>query len=63
MAFKACTVVEQTQVHSQVLEVREAAHGGGDFTGDLVAGEIKRLELCQPGNLSWDSPIDVVVLQ
>lgn len=53
----------RTEGHSQVLEVSEAAHGAGDFAGEVVAGEVKRPKLCEPANLCWDSAIDVVVLQ
>lgn len=39
------------------------AHRAGDFTMELVAGEIKSLEVCQLANLCWDWPTYVVVLQ
>lgn len=59
LQFAVCTV----ELHSQVLEALEVAHRAGDFTMELVAGEIKSLEVCQLANLCWDWPTYVVVLQ
>jgi hypothetical protein len=39
------------------------AHGGGDFTIQVVAGEIKCPELCKLADLCRDWASDVVVLQ
>lgn len=59
LQFAVCTV----ELHSQVLEALKVAHRAGDFTTELVAGEIKSLEVCQLANLCWDWPTYVVVLQ
>lgn len=50
-------------VHSQVLEAFKVGHGGGDFTIEVVAGDIEFLELGKLANLCWDWPSYVVVLQ
>lgn len=39
------------------------SHGWWDFTIEVVAGEVERLEACQVANLGWYWPGYDVVLQ
>jgi len=50
-------------LYSQVLQALKVAHRSGDSTIQVVAREIKCLELCKLANLCRDWAGDVVVLQ
>lgn len=60
--YKSIAYISST-VHSHVLEAFKLGHRGGDFTIEVVAGEIEFHELGKLANLCWDWPSYVVALQ
>jgi hypothetical protein len=57
------SLISDLYCDSQVLEAFKVSHSAGDFTIQVVAGEIKCLELDKLAGLCWDWPGYVVILQ